>query len=93
MLDEGPRNVGAPLGRILWSVQIGLVLAAGGVGFRMVSSGLTDEASLPIKVLGGVAIALGIGFVLSATISYMISRKLGLIEPSTPAPRREVPSE
>jgi len=91
LLDEGPRSVAAPMGRILWSAQIGLVLTTTGIGMRLVSLGLSDEMSLPIKVLGGFCIALGIGFVLSATISYMISRKLGLIEPA--APRHETPSE
>jgi hypothetical protein len=91
LLDEGPRSVGAPMGRILWSVQIGMVLAAAGIGMRLVSLGLSDEMSLPIKVLGGLGIALGIGFVLSATISFMISRKLGLIEPLSSQPQRHEP--
>ena len=30
MLDAAPRSMGAPLGRILWSLQGGIVLACGG---------------------------------------------------------------
>ncbi len=36
-LDAGPRSVGAPLGRILWSVQAGLVSIAGGIGMAVVA--------------------------------------------------------
>src|SRR5580704_5412833 len=51
-LDAGPRNVGAPLGRILWSVQAGLVVAAAGIGFQVASGHVSDDASLPLHVLG-----------------------------------------
>jgi hypothetical protein len=89
MLDAGPRSVGAPLGRILWSVQAGLVLAALGIGFQVVSGHVSGEASEPLHALGVLSIALGVGFVVSAIISYMISRQLGLIE--RPAIRPEPP--
>lgn len=82
-LDAGPRSVGAPLGRILWSVQGGLVLLAGGIGFLIVAGRAADENAQPLQALGVLAIAVGLGFVASAIISFVISRKLGLIE--TPA--------
>ena len=90
-LDAGPRSVGAPLARILWSVQGGLVLLAGGFGLLVVSGRVSDDVSQPIQALGVLGIALGVGFVISATISFVISRKLGLIEPATQAPRPEMP--
>jgi len=80
MLDEGPRSVAAPLGRILWSVQFGLILTAGGIGLHMVSGILPDDGSQPLRILSGMAIAVGIGFVLSAGVSYILSRRLGLID-------------
>ena len=90
-LDAGPRSVAAPLGRILWSVQAGVVLLAGGVGLTAVSARIADEAAQPVHALGILAMALGLGFVVSAIISFVISRRLGLIEPAsrveTPAPR------
>lgn len=79
-LDAGPRTVGAPLGRILWSVQAGLVLAAGGIGMDIVGGRVSEEASQPIHALGILGIALGLGFVISAVVSYLISQRLGLIE-------------
>lgn len=90
MLDAGPRSLGAPLGRILWSIQGGLVLIAGGIGLEVVSQRITDRAAEPLHALGVLGIALGLGFVVSAIISYVISHRLGLIERS-PASRTEVP--
>ncbi len=82
-LDAGPasRNMGAPLNRIMWSVQAGFVLAAGGGGLMIASGRVTDEASLPLEVMGILAMALGIGFVVSAGISYLLSHRLGLLDP------------
>jgi hypothetical protein len=89
MLDAAPRSVGAPLGRILWSVQGGVVLIAGGIGLQLVSGRVADDASQPLHALGVLGIALGLGFVVSATISFVISHRLGLIEPVSPALRTE----
>jgi hypothetical protein len=89
MLDAGPRSVGAPLGRILWSVQGGVVLMAAGIGLQMVGNRVSGEASQPLHALGVLGIALGLGFLLSAIISFMISHRMGLIEPA--APRAESP--
>lgn len=90
-LDAGPRSVGAPLSRILWSVQGGLVLMALGIGLQVVRRGVTDEAAQPLHALGVLAIALGFGFLISAIISYVISQRLGLIEPAQSASRVERP--
>jgi hypothetical protein len=91
-LDAAPRSVGAPLGRILWSVQGGVVLVAGGIGLQVVSGRVADAASQPLHALGVLGIALGLGFVTSAIISFVISQRLGLIEPASPAPRSESPN-
>jgi len=92
MLDAALRSVGAPLGRILWSVQGGVVLLAAGIGLQFVSTGLAGDASEALRALGVLSIALGLGFVISAIISFAISKRLGLIEPSSPAPRAELPN-
>ena len=90
-LDAGPRTLGAPIGRILWSVQGGLVLMAGGIGLQVVSTQTAGNASEPLHVLGVLGIALGLGFVISAVISYVISERLGLIERPAAARRMEAP--
>jgi len=81
-LDAGPRSIGAPFGRILWSMQAGLVVTAAGIGLQIVGSRITDESAEPLRALGVLGVALGIGFVVSAVISYFISRRLGLITPA-----------
>jgi hypothetical protein len=79
-LDAAPRSMGAPLGRILWSVQGSVVLIAAGIGLWVVSARVGDDASQPLQALGVIGIALGLGFAVSAIISFLISSRLGLIE-------------
>ncbi len=63
-----------PLGRILWSVQAGLILALVGMGFNFES----QRAEL-FRIFGTLALTLGIGFILSAVVSYVLSKRLGLL--------------
>jgi hypothetical protein len=86
MLDAGPRSMGAPLGRIMWSLQAGLVILAAGAGLIAASGQIADEASQPLHVLGTLAIAVGIGFAVSALVSFVISQRLGLIEGAAARP-------
>ncbi len=91
-LDPGAQAVGAPFTRILWSVQAGLVLGAGGLGLYFVSGRIDPEVSQPLYTLGVLALSLGIGFVLSAVASFLLSKRLGLFDaPAIPgaADRRE----
>jgi hypothetical protein len=81
-LDAGPRSLVAPLGRILWSVQAGVVLTAAGIGLQFVSARVSEDASQPLHAMGVLAVALGLGFVAAAAAAYWLSRKLGLIEAS-----------
>ena len=84
-VDTASRQVSAPVGRILWSIQMGLVVAAAGVGLQWVSSGVDKDAAQPLYALGVVALCVGIGFVLSAVVSFVISRRLKLFEPPEPS--------
>jgi hypothetical protein len=86
-LDAPARPVGAPLSRILWSVQVGVVLAAGGLGLLFVSNRVIEEVAQPLFVIGVLALTVGAGFVVSAGASFLLSRRLGLFDP--PAPPRE----
>jgi len=79
-LDGAPRAVSAPVGRILWSVQVGLVLAAAGFGLQYVSHSIEKTVSQPLFAMGILAVSIGVGFVLSAIVSYVLSRRLGLWE-------------
>ena len=81
---EPAPQVGAPFNRILWSVQAGIVIAAGGLGLWFAKNGVIDEVGQPMQVLAILAMALGIGFVVSAFASYALSRQLGLVQPQAP---------
>lgn len=86
-LDAGPRAVSAPVGRILWSVQVGLILAAAGFGLQYVSRSIEKAVGQPLLAMGVLAVAIGIGFLVSALVSYFLSKRLGLFGPAaTEAP-------
>jgi hypothetical protein len=78
-----------PFGRILWSVQAGLVAAAAGVGLLVVKRYVLEEVAQMLLTLGVLMLSLGIGFALAAAASYMLSARLGLITPGRPADRHE----
>ena len=81
MLVEGPRKISAPAGRILFSVQAGIVLAITGVGLNLVSRYVVfQDVAQPLLVVGMLATAVGIGFVLSAGAAYALSRRFGLLD-------------
>jgi hypothetical protein len=93
-LDPGTRTLGAPFSRILWSVQAGLVLAAGGLGLYYVSGKVEQDVMQPLFAMGVLAMSLGVGFVISAAVSFGLSRKLGLFDGSAVVlqdDRREAP--
>lgn len=78
-IDSGGRPVAAPLGRILWAVQGGIVMMAAGAGLLFVSTRVDRVAVQPLQTFGILALALGAGFLVSAAASYAISRRLGLL--------------
>jgi hypothetical protein len=84
-VESEPRLSNAPLGRILWSVQAGVVLAALGIGLRYAQGSVPEEIIPAFTVLGIIVMALGIGAVVSAVVAYVLSSRLGLL----PARRQE----
>ncbi len=80
IVDSNARNMTAPLGRILWAVQGGVVLAAAGIGFEIVSRQSTYPVQEPMHAFGVMAGALGVGFIVSAFASYAFSLQFGLLE-------------
>jgi len=80
-LEANGRTLSAPFGRILWSVQAGLVLAMAGIGLQYASGRVTADASEPLMTIGILALMLGVGFILSALVAFLLSKRLGLFEP------------
>jgi hypothetical protein len=77
---DAPRSVAAPVSRILWSVQAGIVLALAGVGLWFAKSNVIEEISDLLRIASILAVALGAGFVISAFVSYALSNRLGLLD-------------
>ena len=80
-VEVAPARMNVPTGRILWSVQVGLLLLLGGISIQFVRmEGLQPGELAAMNLLSVVGIGLGISFILGAAASYMISAKLGLFE-------------
>jgi hypothetical protein len=78
--DQQPRHVGAPFGRIFWSVQAGAVLLLSGLGLQFIGSRQQwEEIGQPLSSMGILVVAIGLGFLISAAASYFLSRRLGLL--------------
>lgn len=69
------------LQRVMASIQAGVVLAILGIGVLVLRLPVMDEESrLGMLALGGLAITLGIAFLAAAAVSYMLSRRWGMLE-------------
>jgi hypothetical protein len=72
-------TVAAPFGRILWCVQLGILLIFLAAGLYIISYRVVEEVQQLMLALSVLGFCLGLGFVLSAGASYLLSRKLGLL--------------
>ena len=77
--SQGARPTPYPVGRILLSVQVGVVVLLVGVGLLLLRSHLTEGAE-GCLIFGTLATTVGFGFLLSAAASYGLSQHLGLLE-------------
>lgn len=78
------KNVGAPFGRILLSVQVGVILLALGLGFMVISRDAIEEVRPILTSLAVLGFCLGLGSIVSGGASYLISRRLGLLQEGLP---------
>ena len=81
---EHDRRVPAALSRVLVPLQIGIVLTLLGSGFLILRHSL-PEASKPLLVFGMVVLMPGLGFIISAGITWLLATRLGLMPSDTPA--------
>ena len=79
--QAAPRAMSAPLSRIFWSMQSGIVLGALGAGLIFVSRRRGEpEVATFLNGVGIVVLMIGIGFAVSAAVSYLLSQRLGLVQ-------------
>ena len=75
-IEQPSRN---PYNRILASVQAGVILVCVSIALLFLGVSYADVAE-GFKVLGGLGLALGIGFLISAGLSYRLSKSFGLLD-------------
>jgi len=80
---EAPKG---PHSRILGSITAGVILTMLGLALIFLRFVLDSEDDGPI-VLGTLALAMGLGFLISSTIAYTLSKSWGLMERPNGAPR------
>lgn len=81
-LGPGPQSK-MSLMRILTPLQLGVVLVLLGTGFILLRSNARLEAETPFLVLGTLGLMLGLGFIISAGLSYLLAKQMGFLPQST----------
>lgn len=69
-----------PFGRILWSVQVGIIAAFLGAGLLFLRGKISPDADMGFEVFGTLVLTLGIGFLVSGGVSYVLAKYFGLLE-------------
>ncbi len=78
-----------PHGRILASIQAGILLVLGGLALLASSNLVSNEGPRVFQVLGTLGIFLGLGFLASAFVAHRLSRQWGLLPAAPGAGRAE----
>jgi hypothetical protein len=81
---EPDQRVPNAIARVLTPLQIGIVLSLLGAGFYMLRH-TSPEMEIPMLLLGTVALMPGLGFIISAGITWVLAARLGLLPDSATA--------
>jgi hypothetical protein len=93
MLDASAASIGAPLKRILWAIEIGVVMVCLGAGIYFAQSSVPAEIRQVLIAVSILVTALGIGFVLAAAATYLLSRRLGALGGAAPRQMGDVDAQ
>jgi hypothetical protein len=69
----------APVGRIIWSMQAGIVLVALGGGLWFVERDAVEEVRQALVILQAIVGSVGVGLIVSAVAAYLVSGRLGIL--------------
>jgi len=81
LMKSAPVEKTSPYGRILGSIQAGVILALGGLAVFLVRHHVPGDQGeeFAMMFLGALGIAIGLGFLISAITAFFLSRSWGLI--------------
>lgn len=83
-----PVGRACPKARILRSIHVGLIAALGGAALLVVgTAGVGGDRAEGRIMVGAVAVAVGVAFLISAGISYRLSKSWGLFDQDSANPR------
>lgn len=72
-----------PTGRIISAIQAGFIFSLLGVAGLIVRQAIEFDGRQVLLVLGSGALAIGVGFLISALASYLLSKSWGLLRPGS----------
>jgi hypothetical protein len=75
---EAEQRMPNAIARVLTPLQVGIVLVLLGIGFFMLR-GVHPDAYQPMLILGTITLMPGLGFIISAGITWMLAARLGLM--------------
>jgi hypothetical protein len=81
LMKSAPVEKSSPYGRILGSIQAGVILTLGGLAVFLVRHHVPGDQGeeFALMFLGALGIAIGLGFLISAITAFFLSRSWGLI--------------
>jgi hypothetical protein len=87
---EQEQRIPNAIARVLTPLQIGIVLVLLGVGCYLLRSAQAD-LNIPMLVFGTIALMPGLGFIISAGVTWVLAGRLGLMpeKPKAPVDPRE----
>jgi hypothetical protein len=84
---EAEQRVPNAVARVLTPLQIGVVLSLLGIGMLALRNSLGTEMHSPMLLMGTVVLMPGLGFIISAGLTWVLAAKLGLMPDHDGAPR------
>jgi hypothetical protein len=82
---EQEKRIPNAIARVLTPLQIGIVLVLLGLGCYLLRSASTDT-NIPMLVFGTLALMPGLGFIISAGVTWVLAGRLGLMPEKPKAP-------
>ena len=76
---DAETRASAPVSRIIWSMQAGIVLMALGGGLLWVQKDAIEEVRQAVGVIQAIAGSVGVGLLVSAVAAYVVSGRLGIL--------------